>query len=53
MQNIHFMWLSGNEAHDMAAIAAVFGGVRGLLPANMAPIQLLDAAVPRETTIVH
>jgi Acyltransferase len=49
----NFMWLSGNEAQDMAAIETVFDGVRGLLPANMAPIQLLDAAVPRETTIVH
>jgi 1-acyl-sn-glycerol-3-phosphate acyltransferase len=48
-----FMWLSGNESQDMAAIAAVFDSVHGLRPAGMAPIQLLDAAVPRETTVVR
>ncbi len=48
-----FMVLSGNEAQDMAHIAAVYQGVRGLVPAHMAPVQLLDAAEPRENTIVH
>lgn len=47
-----FMDLSGNEAQDMAYIAAVYQGVRGLVPEHMAPIQLLDAAVPRENTVV-
>jgi 1-acyl-sn-glycerol-3-phosphate acyltransferase len=47
-----FLQLTGNEAQDMARIAAVYTGVRGLNPDNMAPIQLLDATVPRENTIV-
>lgn len=47
-----FMLLSGNEEQDMAHIAAVYKGVRGLVPERMAPIQLLDAAVPRENTVV-
>ncbi len=48
-----FMLLSGNETQDMADIARVYQGVRGLIPANMAPIALLDVTVPRETTIVR
>lgn len=48
-----FLLLSGNEVQDMARIAAVYDGVRGLVPANVAPIQLLDMSVPRENTIVH
>ena len=47
-----FLLLSGDEAQDMASIAAAYSGVRGLIPDNMAPIQLLDRAVPRENTIV-
>jgi 1-acyl-sn-glycerol-3-phosphate acyltransferase len=49
----HFMRLSGDVSADMAHIACVYQGVQGLIPANMAPITLLDAAVPRETTIVR
>lgn len=47
-----FLQLTGNEAQDMARMAAVYAGVRGLIPDNMAPIQLLDKAVSRENTIV-
>jgi 1-acyl-sn-glycerol-3-phosphate acyltransferase len=47
-----FMVLSGDQTQDMAHIAAVYKGVRGLVPERMAPIQLLDAAVPRENTVV-
>ncbi len=48
-----FIQLTGDVDADMAHIAAVYQGVQGLIPANMAPITLLDAAVPRETTIVR
>jgi 1-acyl-sn-glycerol-3-phosphate acyltransferase len=49
----HFIRLSGDVSVDMAQIASVYQGAQGLIPANMAPIILLDAAVPRETTIVR
>lgn len=49
----HFMRLTGDVRADMAHIASVYQGAQGLIPANMAPIKLLDAAVPRETTIVR
>lgn len=49
----HFMRLTGDVSADMAHIASVYQGAQGLVPANMAPIKLLDAAVPRETTIVR
>ncbi len=48
-----FLRLTGDEVQDMARIAAVYDGVHGLVPANVAPIQLLDTSVPRENTIVH
>lgn len=48
----HFMRLTGDVSADMAHMACVYQGVQGLIPANMAPITLLDATVPRETTIV-
>lgn len=48
-----FVQLCGDEARDMTAIAAVYAGVRGHTPCNMAPIQMLNAKVPRETTIVR
>jgi Acyltransferase len=48
-----FMVQSGNEAQDMAHIAMVYQGVRGLVPERMAPIQLLDVTVPRENTVVR
>ncbi len=48
-----FMMLNGDCAQDMSRIAQVYRKVRGLVSCNAAPIQLLDAAVPREQTIVH
>jgi 1-acyl-sn-glycerol-3-phosphate acyltransferase len=48
-----FIVLTGDEARDMARIAYVYSGVRGLVPSNAAPVQLLDTAVPREQTIVQ
>jgi 1-acyl-sn-glycerol-3-phosphate acyltransferase len=47
-----FINLTGDKPSDLARIAGVYAGVRGLKPDNMAPIQLLDAAVPRADTIV-
>ncbi len=49
---LDFIALSGNEAQDMARIAAVYQGVQGRWPENAAPIQLLAADVPRSETIV-
>jgi 1-acyl-sn-glycerol-3-phosphate acyltransferase len=48
-----FIILSGNGAQDMARIAHVYSGVRGLVPSNAAPVQLLDTTVPRQQTIVQ
>ena len=47
-----FITLSGDEAADMARIAASYQGVRGCVPANAAPVALLDASVPRSQTVV-
>ncbi len=47
-----FIRLSGDPVADLARIMAVYEGVRGCHPQNAAPIQLLDAAVPRTDTIV-
>jgi 1-acyl-sn-glycerol-3-phosphate acyltransferase len=49
----HFIRLTGDISTDMADIASVYQGIQGLIPANMAPVTLLDATVPRETTIVR
>jgi 1-acyl-sn-glycerol-3-phosphate acyltransferase len=48
-----FIALTGHAQQDMARIDGVYSGVRGLVPANAAPVQLLDASVPREETIVR
>lgn len=48
-----FLSLTGDEAADMARIAAGYAGVRGLRQAQAAPVRLLDAAVPRSDTIVR
>ncbi len=48
-----FVQLTGNEAHDMAQVAAICAPVRGLKPENMAPVVLLDASVDRKQTIVN
>lgn len=47
-----FIELTGDEPADMRQIAAVLGGTRGKVPANAAPLRLLDASVPRADTIV-
>lgn len=49
----HFMRLTGDEALDFARIAAVYAGVQGCIPANAAPVRLLDASIPRTDTIVR
>ncbi len=48
-----FLQLSGNEAQDMARVAAICAPVKGLKPENMAPVVLLDASVDRKQTIVN
>jgi 1-acyl-sn-glycerol-3-phosphate acyltransferase len=48
-----FIILTGDSAIDMARIAHIYRGVHGLVPANAAPVQLLDLAIPREETIVR
>jgi hypothetical protein len=45
---LHFEGLS-----SLQGIAQVYRDVLGLVSCNAAPIQLLDAAVPREQTIVQ
>lgn len=49
----HFIHVTGDEVSDFARIAAVYTGVRGRIPANAAPVRLLDASVPRTDTIVR
>lgn len=48
-----FIQLTGDEAADMARIAAAYAGVRGRNPGNAAPLVLLDASVSRADTIVR
>lgn len=50
---IDFLALSGNASVDVARLAAVYEGVRGLVPARAAPLVLLDPSVPRADTIVQ
>jgi 1-acyl-sn-glycerol-3-phosphate acyltransferase len=47
-----FFRLSGDEAQDMARVAAVCLPIKGLRPENMAPVVLLDPAVKRSETVV-
>ncbi len=47
-----FIALSGNETEDFQRIANAYDGVRACIPANAAPIRLLDPGVPRSETIV-
>lgn len=49
---VDFMQPCGQEARDMARIAALYQGVQGKTPANAAPVRILDAAVPRTETVV-
>lgn len=48
----HFLRLSGDEAADMARIAAICAGARGHRPEQAAPVVILDGTVPRADTIV-
>jgi 1-acyl-sn-glycerol-3-phosphate acyltransferase len=47
-----FLKLSGNEAQDMARVSAICATVKGLKPANMAPVVLLEPNVNRSETVV-
>jgi 1-acyl-sn-glycerol-3-phosphate acyltransferase len=49
---LDFLRLSGDEAVDFARIASALEGAVGRIPANAAPIRLLDASLSREDTIV-
>jgi 1-acyl-sn-glycerol-3-phosphate acyltransferase len=48
-----FLKLTGDEAEDMARVAAICAPAKGLRPQNMAPVVLLDAAIDRKETVVH
>jgi 1-acyl-sn-glycerol-3-phosphate acyltransferase len=47
-----FLKLSGDEAHDMARVAALCAGAVGLKPQNMAPITLLEPSLDRKDLVV-
>ncbi len=47
-----FVKLTGDEVQDMRQVAAICAPVKGLKPANMAPVVLLDASVDRAGTVV-
>jgi 1-acyl-sn-glycerol-3-phosphate acyltransferase len=47
-----FLKLSGDEALDMARVAALCAGAIGLKPQNMAPITLLEPSVDRKDLVV-
>ena len=47
-----FVKLTGDAVIDMARVAAVCAPARGLKPANMSPVVLLDAAMDRQHTVV-
>ncbi len=44
---LDFIALTGDEAHDLARIAAAYEGVQGKKPQNAAPIQLLTGSARR------
>jgi 1-acyl-sn-glycerol-3-phosphate acyltransferase len=48
-----FVKLTGDEARDMAHIAALCALVRGLKPQQMSPVQLLDPAADRQKMVVR
>jgi 1-acyl-sn-glycerol-3-phosphate acyltransferase len=50
---LDFMVLSGDPGADVARMAAVYRGVRGLVPGRAAPLVLLDASLSRADTIVQ
>lgn len=47
-----FLRLSGDEAQDMARVAALCAGAVGLKPQNMAPIILLEPSLDRKDLVV-
>jgi len=47
-----FIRLCGDEAADLARIAAAYAGVTGRVPGRATPIRLLEPAVPRTDTIM-
>jgi 1-acyl-sn-glycerol-3-phosphate acyltransferase len=47
-----FVELTGDEVQDMQQVAAICAPARGLKPANMAPVVLLEASVDRAGTVV-
>lgn len=47
-----FLKLSGDEAQDMARVAALCAGAVGLKPQNMAPITLLEPSLDRKDLVV-
>lgn len=49
---VDFIAVTGDESHDIARIAHIYHGVQGLVPANAAPVLLLDATVRRADTVV-
>lgn len=46
---LDFIRLSGDEAGDMARIAAIYTGVRGLRPAHAAPVRLVSQSTRTDT----
>jgi 1-acyl-sn-glycerol-3-phosphate acyltransferase len=48
-----FVQLTGDEEQDMAQVAKICAPVRGLKPANMSPVVLLDTSVNRQQTVVN
>ncbi len=51
-QLTQFLKLSGDADQDMARIAAACALAKGLRPANMAPVVLLDASIDRSEMVV-
>jgi 1-acyl-sn-glycerol-3-phosphate acyltransferase len=49
----NFMMLTGDEKQDMARIATIYHDVQGLYPELAAPVQILDAKISRQDTVVH
>jgi 1-acyl-sn-glycerol-3-phosphate acyltransferase len=47
-----FVKLTGDEVQDMQQVAEICAPARGLKPANMAPVVLLEASVDRAGTVV-
>ena len=48
-----FITLTGDESADLARIAAVYAGVRGMRPSQAAPVRFVETAEARSDTIVR